>query len=164
MDKASLLAEVLDRLKELRRNAAEATKGILVPLDFDEVRVEQQDGGSDGDSCAIRASLCCDYKHEILSDLRQALDALHLKTVRAEIATFEGRMIYVFVITCCKDRNMEYNERCQLLASSIRHTMRTVLDKFYASEEISSRSTFSNKRRRVPFFQSSNSSSLGDLW
>ncbi|PSS05655.1 Transcription factor bHLH30 like [Actinidia chinensis var. chinensis] len=164
MDKASLLAEVLDRLKELRRNAAEATKGILVPLDIDEVIVEQQDGGSDGDSCAIRASLCCDYKHEILSDLRQALDALHLKTVRAEIATFEGRMIYVFVITCCKDRNMEYNERCQLLASSIRHTMRTVLDKFYASEEISSRSTFSNKRRRVPFFQSSNSSSLGDLW
>ncbi|XP_058219596.1 transcription factor AIG1-like [Rhododendron vialii] len=164
MEKASLLAEVVNHLKELRRNATEATDGMLVPTDIDEVKVEQQEDGSDGASCAIRASLCCDHKYEILSDLRQALDALHLQTVRAEIATFGGRMIYVFIISCCKEKKMEDIEECRLLASSIRHTMRSVLDKFYASEEISSRNTLSNKRRRVPFFESSISSSIGDLW
>ncbi|KAF7140516.1 hypothetical protein RHSIM_Rhsim06G0132800 [Rhododendron simsii] len=164
MEKASLLAEVVNHLKELRRNVTEATDGMLVPTDIDEVKVEQQEDGSDGASCAIRASLCCDHKYEIWSDLRQALDALHLQTVRAEIATFGGRMIYVFIISCCKEKKMEDIEGCRLLASSIRHTMRSVLDKFYASEEISSRNTLSNKRRRVPFFESSNSSSIGDLW
>lgn len=164
MEKASLLAEVVNHLKELRRNATEATTGVLIPTDIDEVKVEQQEDGSDGASCAIRASLCCDHKHEILSDLRQALDALHLETVRAEIATFGGRMIYVSIITCCKEKKMEDTEGCRLLASSIRHTMRSVLDKFYASEEISSRNTISNKRRRLPFFESSNSSSIGDFW
>ncbi|CAL5342714.1 unnamed protein product [Camellia sinensis] len=164
MEKASLLAEVINNLKELRRNAAEATKGILVPMDIDEVKVEQQEDGSDGASCAIRASLCCDYKHEILSDLREALDALNLKKVTAEIATLGSRMIYVFVIACCKEGKAEDNEGCQVLASSIRRALRSVLDKFYASEEISSRNTLSNKRRRVPFFESSHSSSLGDFW
>ncbi|KAL7000546.1 hypothetical protein U1Q18_001697 [Sarracenia purpurea var. burkii] len=164
MDKASLLAEVVNHLKELRINAAEAANGILVPMDIDELRVEQEDG-SDGASCSIRVSLCCDYKHEILSDLRQALDSLHLKTARAQIATLGSRMIYVSVIPCCIESNKtEESERCQLLATSIRHTLKSVLDKCYATEEILSRNTLSNKRRRIPFFDSSNSSSLGDLW
>lgn len=164
MEKASLLAEVVNHLKELRKDATEATDGMLVPTDIDEVKVVQQEDGSDGASCVIRASLCCDHKYEILSDLRQALDALHLQMVRAEIATFGGRMIYVFIISCCKEKKMEDIEGCRLLASSVRHTMRSVLDKFYASEEISSRNTLSNKRRRVPYFEPSNSSSTGDLW
>ncbi|XAR72561.1 hypothetical protein NMG60_11019246 [Bertholletia excelsa] len=164
MDKASLLAETITRVKELRRNAAEATKGVLLPMDTDEVKVEKEDHGSDGAACAIKASLCCDYKYEILSDIRQSLDALHLKTLRAEIATLGSRMICVLVLACCKEENSEGIERCQLLANSVRHTLRSVLDKFYASEEFSSRNTLSNKRRRVAFFDSSSSSSLGDFW
>uniref|UniRef100_A0A5B6YQI4 Putative transcription factor bHLH30-like n=1 Tax=Davidia involucrata TaxID=16924 RepID=A0A5B6YQI4_DAVIN len=164
MDKASLLAEVINHLKEVRKNAAEVTKGILIPMDIDEIRVEQQEDGSDGVSFSIRASLCCDYKHEILSDLRQALDALHLKTLRAEIATLGGRMMNVFVINCCKEENIKDTEGRQLLASSVRQAMRSVLDKFYASQEFSSRTTLSNKRRRVSFFDSSSPSSLGDFW
>ncbi|XP_052177306.1 transcription factor bHLH30-like [Diospyros lotus] len=163
MDKASLLAEVINHLKELRKNAAEATGGVLVPMDIDEVKVEQHEDGSDGASCAIRASLCCDYRHEILFDIRQAIDALHLKTTRADIATFGGRMIYAFVITCHEEGNVDDAAACRLLASSIRLALRSVLDKFYCSEETSSRNTLSNKRRRVPVFDSSNASSLGDF-
>ncbi|XP_059663235.1 transcription factor bHLH30-like [Cornus florida] len=163
MDKASLLAEAINRLKELRKNAAEATKGVLIPMDIDEVRVEQEDG-SDGSSFSIRASLCCDYRHEILSDLKQALDALHLKTVRAEISTLGSRMINVFVINCCKEENIKDTEECQLLATSVRQAMRSVLDKFYASQEFSSRTSLSNKRRRASFLNSSGSSSLDDFW
>lgn len=161
MDKASLLAEVIDHLKQLRRNAADATKGILVPMDIDEVRVEQQDDGSGEDSCSIKASICCEYKHEVLSDLRQALGALDLKTVRAEIATLGSRMINLFVITDCKQESIKDTEGCQLFANSIRQALRSVLDEFHASEEFTTNSALSNKRRRVSLFNSSNESSLG---
>lgn len=164
MDKAALLAKVIGHIKELRMNAAEVTKGVLVPTDIDEVKVEQQAEGSDGATYSVKASLCCDYKHELISDLRQALDTLPLKTLRAEIATLGSRMISVFVITEGNEGNIEDIERCQLLVTSVRQALRSVLDKFYASEEFSSRSTLSSKRRRISLLNSSSSSSVGDFW
>ncbi|KAK4438793.1 Transcription factor [Sesamum alatum] len=164
MDKAALLAEVINQVKELRRSVAEATDGTLVPTDIDEVKVEQQEDLNDGTAFSIRASLCCDFKHELLSDLREALEALPLKMIRAEIATLGSRMVNVFVISGRdEDSNVEGREGGQLLVDSVRQALRSVLDKFYASEEFSSRNALSGKRRRVSFFSSSNSSSLGDV-
>lgn len=164
MDKAALLAQVINHVKELRKNAAEATKGMLVPTDVDEVRVEQQTDGVGESSYVIRASLCCDYKQELLNDLRQALETLPLKTMRAEIATLGNRMVNVFVISACDGGKFKETDEGQLLASSVRQVLMSVLDKFYASEEFSSRNALSSKRRRVSFFNSVNSSSAGNLW
>ncbi|CAN4105045.1 unnamed protein product [Withania somnifera] len=150
MDKAALLAKVIVHIKELRVDAAEATKGVLVPTDIDEVKVEQQAEGSDGATYSVKASLCCDYKHELISDLRQALNTSPKNS--------EGRDCYG------NEGNIEDTERCQLLVTSVRQALRSVLDKFYASEEFSSRSTLSSKRRRVSLLNSSSSSSLGDFW
>ncbi|XP_031090725.1 transcription factor bHLH30-like [Ipomoea triloba] len=165
MDKAALLAKVISQVKELRASAAEATKEILVPMDRDELRVEPQVGEFEGALYSIKASLSCEYKHELLSDLRQALDNLSLKTARAEIATLGSRMVSVFVITE-NEGNIEHDEdteRREFLASSIRQALRSVLDKFYASEELSSRNALSSKRQRVSFLNPSSSSSLGDF-
>ncbi|CAI9784390.1 unnamed protein product [Fraxinus pennsylvanica] len=165
MDKAALLAEVINKVKELRGNVTEATRGILVPTDIDEVRVEQEADQHDGASISIRASLCCDYRHEILSDLRLALESLPLKTVKAEIATLGSRMVNVFVVTGCNTENVENcSEDCQPLIDSVRQALKSVLDKFYASEEFTSRNTVLSKRRKVSFFSPTNSSSLGDFW
>ncbi|KAK6157565.1 hypothetical protein DH2020_011813 [Rehmannia glutinosa] len=160
MDKAALLGEVINQVKELRRSVTEATNGTLVPTDIDEVKVEEhEDHLNDGTSFSIRASLCCDFKHEILSDLRQAVEALPLKAVRAEIATLGSRMLNVFVFSG------EDGEGGQILVNSVREALRSVLDKFYASEEFSSRNAMASKRRRVSFFcPSDSSSSLGDIW
>lgn len=160
MDKASLLAEVISHLKQLRKTATESSKGVLIPMDIDEVKVEQQDdNGLDGSSYSIRASLCCEYKHELLSDLKEALDGLHLKTIRSEIATLGSRMMNLFVITGSKDEvNIED------ISSLVHQALKSVLDKFYASQEFSESNTSLNKRRRVSFFTPSNSSSLGDFW
>lgn len=164
MDKAALLAEVINHVKELRKSATEATKGMLVPMDVDEVRVEQQTDAGES-SHIIRAFLCCDFKHELLNDLRQALEALPLKTVRAEIATFGNRMVNVFLITGCDEEKLEdNNEGGQFLVSSVRQALMSVLDKFYASEEFSSRNALSSKRRRVSLFSSANSSPVENLW
>lgn len=165
MDKAALLAEVINKVKELRGNVTEATRGTLVPTDIDEVRVEQEADQHDGASFSIRASLCCDYRHEILSDLRLTLESLPLKTVKAEIATLGSRMVNVFVMTGCNTENVKNSsEDCQPLIDSVRQALKSVLDKFYASEEFTSRNMISSKRRKVPFFSPINSSSLEDFW
>ncbi|CAI9299673.1 unnamed protein product [Lactuca saligna] len=161
MDKASLLAEVISHLHQMRKTATESTKGILIPMDIDEVKVEQQDDtiGLNGSSYSIKASLCCEYKHEVLSDLKEAIDGLNLKTIRAEIATLGSRMINLFVITGTKD-----DVNIKDIVTSIRQALKSVLDKFYASQEFSESNALSNKRRRVSFFTNENSSSLGDFW
>ncbi|KAJ6744871.1 TRANSCRIPTION FACTOR BHLH30 [Salix purpurea] len=159
MDKASLLAEVITHLKELKIQATEASEGLLMPLDIDELRVEQEEGGLHGGPYVITASICCDCKPGVLSDLRQELDALHLIIMRAEIATLEGRMRNVFVMSSCN----EGDGGGEFRGGSIHQALRSILDRFSASQEFSLKSTVSNKRRRVGLFKPSLSSSSGDL-
>ncbi|KAL7129025.1 hypothetical protein ABFS83_13G035400 [Erythranthe nasuta] len=175
MDKAALLGEVVNRVKELRRNMVEATNGSLVPTEVDEVNVEEHKDVNPNNckpsSVSIRASLCCDFTHELLSDLRQALDEtlpLNANITRAEIATMGSRMVNVFLISGQNEsaNNAEDNgdQESQVLITSVRQALQSVLDKYYASEEFSSRNTMSPKRRRVSLIDSSSSSSLGDMW
>lgn len=162
MDKATLLREVISRVKELKKLATEASKGSLIPTDSDEVRVEQYNDESSDGSYSLKASLCCSYRPELLSELRQALDSLNLKTVRGEISTLEDRVKNVFVFTICNEDNSGDGEARRNAASSIHRALSSVLDKVSASEEYSPRTTFSNKRRRVSFLDSSSSSSWGN--
>ncbi|XP_058723445.1 putative transcription factor bHLH107 [Vicia villosa] len=86
MDKATLLAEVVRQVKELKKNANEESKGYLIPKDSNEVKVEIEQcesGGIDG-SILYKASICCEYGPELLSDLKKTLDTLQLDLVRAE--------------------------------------------------------------------------------
>ncbi|KAL1345977.1 transcription factor bHLH30-like [Arachis stenosperma] len=151
MDKASLLAEVIRHLKELKTNAAQACQGLMIPKDNDELRVEEQEGGLNGFPYSIRASLCCEYKPGLLSDIRQALDALHLMIISAEIATLGGRMKNVFVIISCEEQSFEDAEYRQFLAGSVHQALRSVLDRFSVSQDILE----SRKRRRISIFSSS---------
>ncbi|XP_028778215.1 transcription factor bHLH30-like [Neltuma alba] len=156
MDKASLLGEVIRHLKELKRNAAQACEGLMIPKDSDEIRVEEQEDGSNGFPYSIKASLCCEYKPGLLPELRQALDALHLKIMMAEIATLGGRMKNVFVIISCREHNIEDTAYRQFLAVSVHQAIRSVLDRFSSSEDLFR----TRKRRRLSIFSSS---PLGDF-
>ncbi|XP_028761724.1 transcription factor bHLH30-like [Neltuma alba] len=158
MDKASLLAEVIRHLKELKGNAAQACEGLMIPKDSDEIRVEEQEGGSNGFPYSIKASLCCEYKPGLLSDIRQALDALHLMIMNAEIATLGGRMKNAFVIISCKENNIEDSEYRQFLAGSVQQALKSVVDRFSASQDLLGM----RKRRRISVFNSS--FSVGELW
>lgn len=165
MDKATLLTEVISQLKELEKNATEASERFVIPTDNDEVKVEQEEDGLDGAPYSIKASLCCNYKPGLLSDLRRVLEALHLSIVKAEIATLEGRMKNIFVMaSSCKEQNFENTVVCQSLLSSVHQAISSVLDKFSATEEFLLGARLSNKRRRVSLFDSSLSSSSECLW
>lgn len=153
MDKASLLAEVISHLKDLRRKAAEASEDSdsVIPNDIDEVKVEPHYELVEGRPCSIRVSLSCDYKPGLLSDIRQALDALHLIIMQAEIATLGCRMKNVFVMTTCKEEKAEGDEVRHFHARSVCQALRSVIEKFSASEEFL-KTTLPSKRRRISMF------------
>ncbi|KAL5571009.1 hypothetical protein UlMin_020606 [Ulmus minor] len=152
MDKASLLGEVINHLKDLKRKAAETCEDSFIPKDIDEVKVEAEDE-LDGKPYSIKVSLSCDYKPGLLTDLRQALDALHLIVTRAETASLGCRMKNVLVMTTCKEDKIEDDEVRRFRARSIFHSLKAVLNKFSDSEEFLG-NTGSNKRRRASIFKS----------
>ncbi|TXG47560.1 hypothetical protein EZV62_026854 [Acer yangbiense] len=159
MDKAALLAEVINQVKELKKNAMETGKGYLIPMDADEVKVEPYNDESGDGTFLFEASLCCEYRPELMSDLRQALDALPLKMIKAEISTLGERLKNVFVFTSCNEGNIDNAEASQLLASAVHQALSSVLDKASPLPEYSPRTTLPNKRQRISFFESSSSSS-----
>lgn len=159
MDKASLLGEVVSSLKEQKRKATEASESCFVPMEIDELKVEQENG-LEGRPHSIKVSLSCDYKQGLLSDLRKALNDLNLIIMKAEISTLGSRMKNVIVMTRSKEEKTEGNDRVpQFHASSVSQAIRSVLDKFSTSNEFLG-TTLSNKRLRSSIFNSQNSSSF----
>jgi hypothetical protein len=101
-DKASLLAEVIQHVKELKRQTSEITEeACQLPTESDELTV---DASSDEDGrLVVRASLCCDDRADLLPDLVRALKALRLRALKAEITTLGGRVKNVLLITADDD-------------------------------------------------------------
>ncbi|EAZ09073.1 hypothetical protein OsI_31335 [Oryza sativa Indica Group] len=122
-DKASLLAEVIEHVKELKRQttaiAAAAAAGDyhgndeddddavvgrrsaaaqqLLPTEADELAV---DAAVDAEGrLVVRASLCCEDRPDLIPDIARALAALRLRARRAEITTLGGRVRSVLLIT-----------------------------------------------------------------
>ncbi|XVF87345.1 hypothetical protein PTKIN_Ptkin18bG0112700 [Pterospermum kingtungense] len=161
MDKATLLGEVIRQVKELKKNAAEASKDYLVPMDDDEVRVETRDDDEANGAFSFEASICCDYRPGLLTDIRHAIESLPIKMVNAEISTLGGRLKNYFVFTCCRSNtpHVDDAETRRFLARSIHQALNSVLEKASTPPEYSPCSTFPSKRQRISYFDSSSSSS-----
>ncbi|GJN16152.1 hypothetical protein PR202_gb03110 [Eleusine coracana subsp. coracana] len=123
-DKASLLAEVIEHVKELKRQTSavlerDAQQGEedgsssssfqqqqhlfqLLPTESDELIVEAAEV-ADGGRLLVRASLCCEDRAGLIPDIARALAALRLRARRAEIATLGGRVRNVLLITTAAD-------------------------------------------------------------
>ncbi|CAL1388322.1 unnamed protein product [Linum trigynum] len=165
MDKATLLAEVINQVKMLKQNAMEASKGLLIPMDDDEVKVEPSPAGNRA-ALTFKASLSCECRPELMTDIRQAIDSLQLKLVDVEISTLGGRLKYEFVLSkgesegaVIEDANINGDKARQDFASCIHQALSSVLEKGNTLAEYMPRTTLSNKRRRFTYFDSSSSSS-----
>ncbi|XP_031498380.1 transcription factor bHLH30-like [Nymphaea colorata] len=97
-DKASLLAEVIQHVKELKRQMLEIAEVSPVPTETDELTVDPDESPGDG-KLLIKASICCEDRSDLLSDLIKALKSLRLRTLKAEITTLGGRVRNVLVVT-----------------------------------------------------------------
>ncbi|XP_073117532.1 transcription factor bHLH30 isoform X2 [Elaeis guineensis] len=131
-DKASLLAEVIQHVKELKRQTLEIAEESPLPTESDELTV---DAGSDEDGrFIVKASLCCDDRSDLLPDLIKALKALRLRTLKAEITTLGGRVKNVLVITGEDDADHQQQQSI----ASIQEALKAVMERAAASDEPSS--------------------------
>ncbi|KAI3466730.1 hypothetical protein Pfo_023393 [Paulownia fortunei] len=156
-DKATLLAEVISQVKQLKTTATQASEGLPIPMDTDEVEVEILENNVVDGSFLLRASLCCDYRPDLLSDVRQAIDDLPVQVLKCEISTLGGRVKSVFLITTAEGNN-DNAAAWELIVSSVRAALSNILDKVSASADYAQQLFFPRKRQRVSCFDSSCSS------
>ncbi|KAF8047954.1 hypothetical protein N665_2750s0004 [Sinapis alba] len=105
-DKATLLAKVVQRVKELKQQTLEISDDsdqTLLPSETDEISVLHYGDYSNDGHIIFKASLCCDERSDLLPDLMEILKSLHMKTLRAEMATLGGRTRSVLVVAADKD-------------------------------------------------------------
>ncbi|KAI3796202.1 hypothetical protein L1987_38868 [Smallanthus sonchifolius] len=144
-DKASLLAEVIQHVKELKRQTSIIAEQSPVPTEINELTV---DHASDKDGkLVIRASLCCDDRSDLLPDLIKTLKALKLRTLKAEITTLGGRVMNVLFITVEED-HLNGNDDQQLVnysISTIQEALKQVMEKTNGDDS----SSGSVKRQRT---------------
>lgn len=124
-----MLAEVIQHLKELKRQTSIIAEQSPVPTEIDELIV---DNTSDKDGkLVIRASLCCEDRTDLLPDLIKTLKALRLKTLKAEITTLGGRVKNVLFITADED-HFHGNDDQQMVnysISTIQEALKQVMEK-----------------------------------
>lgn len=152
LDKAALLAEVINHVKLLKGNATQSSKNLSIPSDTDEAIVELDKYDIRHGIFSIRASLSCEDRPDILDDLRQTIHSLNMKIVNAKITTLGGRIKNEFEMTYERDANDNVKEM-HILMSSVKKALMSVLDRAALLE------FDANKRRRVSPFESSSSSS-----
>ncbi|XP_076948581.1 transcription factor bHLH106-like [Bidens hawaiensis] len=137
MDKATLLAEVIRQVKQLQINAKQASLGLLMPEDIEEVKIEKVDHDAVNGALTFHASVCCKHRPELLTDIRRALSDLKVNIERAEFSTLGDHMKIVFDFTA--DEN---------LLSLVREALNSVIEKGSISLDYSPRTMLPNKRRR----------------
>ncbi|XP_077240010.1 transcription factor bHLH30-like [Tasmannia lanceolata] len=136
-DKASLLAEVIQHVKDLKRQTLEIAEVGPVPTEVDELTLETYD--EDG-KFLIKASLCCEDRSDLLPDLIKTLKALRLRALKAEITTLAGRVKNVLLIT--EEEESKNNDPHSI--NSIQDALRAVMER--TSDDSSSGSI---KRQRT---------------
>lgn len=97
-DKASLLAKVVDRVRELKLQTSEIMQieeGF--PSETDEITVLTNDSSNDG-RLLIKASLCCDDRTDLIPELIEVLKSFQLSPLRAEMVTLGGRIRNVIIL------------------------------------------------------------------
>ncbi|XP_033514838.1 transcription factor bHLH30-like isoform X1 [Nicotiana tomentosiformis] len=139
-DKASLLAEVIQHVKELKRQTSLIAETSPVPTEIDELTVDNASDEFEDGKFVIKASLCCEDRSDLLPDLIKTLKTLRLKTLKAEITTLGGRVRNVLFITGDHNYNQEddlstsddldlQQQQPQYSISSIQEALKAVMEK-----------------------------------
>ncbi|KAF8704901.1 hypothetical protein HU200_031142 [Digitaria exilis] len=148
MDKATLLARVVDQVKLLKRKASEATQSMALPPETNEVSIELQtgDNGVAGADKMIymKASISCDDRPDLIAGLTQAFHGLKLRTVRAELTSLGGRVQHVFLL--CRDESWS---SASASLRSLKEAVRQALARVASPEMAYGNSPFLSKRQRI---------------
>ncbi|CAI9259606.1 unnamed protein product [Lactuca saligna] len=99
-DKASLLAKVIQRLKELKQTTSEIEHLEGLPSETDEITVISLNNNQSDGRIVIKASICCDDRSDLLSDMIRTLKSLQLSPSRMELVAIGGRIRNVVLVEC----------------------------------------------------------------
>ncbi|KAK7276410.1 hypothetical protein RIF29_17549 [Crotalaria pallida] len=153
MDKAALLGSVVERVKDLRRKAMDMSKVITVPTEIDEVTIDYYPAIQDDEiytkvnifknNIIIKASVCCDDRPELFSELIQVLKGLRLTTIKADIASVGGRIKSILVL-CSKD-----SEEGTVCLTTLKQSLKSAVNKIAS---LSTTSNFPTRSKRQRFF------------
>jgi hypothetical protein len=151
MDKATLLARVVEQVKLLKRKASEATtQSTPLPPETDEVSIELHTGADK--VIYVRASISCDDRPDLVAGLAQAFHGLRLKTVRADMTSLGGRARHVFVL--CKEEGwggagVGVGVGASASLRSVKEAVRQALARVASPETAYGSSPFQSKRQRI---------------
>ncbi|XP_047176849.1 transcription factor bHLH30-like [Vigna umbellata] len=155
-DKASLLAEVIQHVKELKRQTSLIAESSAVPTEADELTVDAAD--EDG-KFVIKASLCCEDRSDLLPDLVKTLKALKLRTLKAEITSLGGRVKNVLVIAGDEESSNTNGEQSiqqqqqQYCITSIQEALKAVMEKSGGGDESASGNVKRQRTNNINFLE-----------
>ncbi|XP_071735375.1 transcription factor bHLH30-like [Rutidosis leptorrhynchoides] len=135
-DKASLLAEVVRRVKELKNVAAELksrsmeqsdetiqnNEYCMIPSENDELVLTYIGEDSSTKKIMIKARMCCEDRADLIGELTRGLGLMHAKLVRAEIGTVGGRIKCVLWVHVSA-------ETIELGVRDVRRVLKVVMDR-----------------------------------
>ncbi|XP_074589451.1 transcription factor bHLH30-like [Curcuma longa] len=147
-DKASLLAEVVQHVKELKRQTSEiAEETSPLPTETDELTVDAADDAEG--RFVVRASLCCDDRSDLLPDLIKALKALRLRALKAEITTLGCRIKHVLVVTG-EDSEDDAGQLPHYSIGAIQEALKAVMERTPVDEPPSAAAGGTKRQRTAP--------------
>ncbi|KVI07005.1 transcription factor bHLH51-like [Cynara cardunculus var. scolymus] len=154
MDKASLLGKVVEHVKELKSETKELSKVSTIPTDLDEVIIDLDSGTVDPNtSVFIRASLCCEDRREVFSEIKHALKSLRLTVVQADMTCLGGRM-KCNLILCVTNNNPSKIDEKEL--TMLKHSLKILFGRIVSSSSWTTSTNYRIKSKRQRFFCSSN--------
>ncbi|XP_073127712.1 transcription factor bHLH51-like [Henckelia pumila] len=146
MDKAALLGHVVEHVKELKKEVKEVCKHSTIPSEIDEVTIDFLDKqGTDPENVYLKASVCCDDRPELFSELSIGLKSVGLAIVQVDLTSLGGRVKGTFVLsakgTSCSEEYL----------SSLRQSLKLVLSRVVVS---SATTSYGARSKRQRFFWS----------
>ncbi|KAI3682325.1 hypothetical protein L1987_82230 [Smallanthus sonchifolius] len=136
-DKASLLAKVVQRLKELKQTTSQIEHHESIPSETDEITVISLQNNLNDGRIIIKASMCCEDRSDLLADMIQTLSSLQLSPVRVEMAAIGGRIRNIILVECdCR------RDDCGELVRCVREALSCLVTSNLGSNQ-------SSKRRRM---------------
>ncbi|MED6177145.1 Transcription factor bHLH30 [Stylosanthes scabra] len=146
-DKASLLAEVIEHVKELKRQTSLIAETTSLPSESDELTVH--DASDEDGNFVIKASLCCQDRSDLLPQLITTLKSMNLRTLKADITTLGGRVKNVLFITSDQENynhDDDDDNGYQYCITSIQEALKAVMEKINGADSGNSASV---KRQRT---------------
>ncbi|KAK1278754.1 Transcription factor [Acorus gramineus] len=139
-DKASLLAKVVEHVRDLKQRTSDdiAKCTDVLPSETDEISVLHVVGRHHrlNQRSVYKATLCCEDRLDLLPELIKTLKSLRLKTLKAEMSTLGGRARNVLIIAGEEEEEEENS------IGFVREALKSVVDR-------SNGSGYRCKRRRV---------------